>query len=380
MIYFESVLASLTDANVSNDNVAFLLKLYKCQVAYVDIDVVRSRLIRILRGVRQGDPMSPALFNNATRIVFRELKEKWRAEGKGTMICGDGVVKSTHCMFADDTTLLASSRDSLIEMIKDVRSALAQHGLNLNLDKCLAQATSGDTQPLIVEGAQIPMVSASEGFKVLGTQFTLLGRSSTDLKCRIAAAWAKFHTLWPLLGKRDGNLGKRLRLFDTCVGQTVLWCSESRVLTKSEKRLLQSTQRKMLRRIAGPRRRPEEDWVQWVRRSTRAALKEAREANVRLWLETHLRSKWSWAGHVLRMSADRIARRAATWRDSQWQRAEEQIPVRFRTRRPFRTRWFRWEDELCRFAQDRCALAWQDVVQDRDEWQSWTSEFVKFTK
>jgi hypothetical protein len=382
-VFFESVIASLTDTAVSTDVVAYLMKLYRQQGAYVSIEGASSRLIQILRGVRQGDPMSPVLFNNVTRVIFRQLKEKWRRESRGTIICGDGSVKSTHCMFADDTTLFASSKLHLIAMILDVRNALAQHGLNLNLEKCLVQSTSDDTRQgyLEVGGQHIPIVSAWEGFKVLGTQFTLLGRTSKELKCRISAAWAKFHTLWPILGKRDGNLHKRLRLFDSCVGQSVLWCTESWLLTKSEKRLLQSTQHNMLRRIAGPRRRPEEEWVEWVRRSTRAALQQARKSKVRLWVDAHLRSKWSWAGHVLRMSGERLARRAVTWRDSQWQAFEvSEMPASLRIRRPFRTRWFRWEDELRRFAAQHHEIPWQQLAEDREGWLSCCDEFVKRTK
>eukprot|EP00973_Karenia_brevis_P004165 571263-Karenia_brevis.AAC.1 len=95
-------------------------------------------------------------------------------------------------------------------MVRNVQEALAQHGLSLNVDKCLVQSTRNDTRSLNIEGQLVPVVSASDGFKVLGTQFTLHGRSSKELQARIAAGWAKFHTLWPILGKRNGNLHKRL--------------------------------------------------------------------------------------------------------------------------------------------------------------------------
>ena len=108
----------------------FLLKLYKKQSAYVSLDGEKSRLIDILRGVRQGDPLSPVLFNNVTRMIFRDLKDKWTRQGQGTIVCGTDGLRSTHTMFADDTTLFASSRKALIAMIKDVKSALKEHGLN----------------------------------------------------------------------------------------------------------------------------------------------------------------------------------------------------------------------------------------------------------
>jgi len=142
---------------------------------------------------------------------------------------------------------------------------------------------------------------------------------------------------------------------------------------------LQSTQNHMLRRIAGHRRRPEETWVEWVKRSTRAARKAAVSAGIRFWLPTYLRSKWCWAGHVMRMHSDRLARRALVWRDSEWQAAEtKDFPGNIRIRRPRRTRWFRWEDELRRFAVLCGNKPWQEMAKDRDSWLKHADNFIKF--
>ena len=184
----------------------------------------RSRQVPILRGVRQGDPLSPLLFNDVTAGIFKHLKEKWEARGCGTIVCESAVRKTTHAMFADDTTLFAASRATLQRMIKDVKEAMAAHGLSLNLDKCVVQTnrTGVTLKPLLVDGQSIPMICATKGFRVLGTQFTLVGNTSEEVRSRMAAAWAKFYSLWPVLGKRDGNITKRLRIFDACVTQTAL--------------------------------------------------------------------------------------------------------------------------------------------------------------
>ena len=229
-----------------------------------------------------------------------------------------------------------------------------------------------------VDGHHIPVVAGCKGFKALGTQFTLHGRTSAELKARMGAAWGKFRALWPILGKRDGNLLKRLRLFDSCITLTALWCNESWLLTKVEKPLLRSTQNNMLRRIAGPRRKPEEQWVDWVKRSTREARHAAKKAGIRFWVESHLRSKWCWAGHVLRMSGDRLAHRSAIWRDSAWQMTEKDMPAKIRVRRPHRTRWSRWEDDLRRFADQHVSGSWQEAAQDREAWQKHVSDFIRY--
>ena len=101
--------------------------------------------------------MSPAFFNNVTRQIFQTLKEKWSREGRGTIVCSRSLEKSTHAMFADDTTLFASSKRDLIQMIRDVQEGLAQHGLNLNVEKCLIQTSRIDVpvQAVDVDGQSI---------------------------------------------------------------------------------------------------------------------------------------------------------------------------------------------------------------------------------
>eukprot|EP00973_Karenia_brevis_P053754 7466476-Karenia_brevis.AAC.1 len=62
------------------------------------------------------------------------------------------------------------------------------------------------------------------------------------------------------------------------VTQTALWCNESWVVTKVEKQHFQAVQHEMLRRIAGPKRRHNEDWLEWVARATDVARERAQQA------------------------------------------------------------------------------------------------------
>ena len=288
-------------------------------------------------------------------------------------------------MFADDTTLMAGSRAQIISMIRDVKAALAKHGLNLNMDKCEVQTNNVNVVAgsLVVDGQSIPIVQPEVGFKVLGTKVTLAGRTSAELSARISAAWGKFHQLWPALGKRDASLTKRLRLFDMTVTQTALWGNESWNLTQKEKSRLKSTFHNMIRRIAGVGRSPEEPWVDWIKRSTRKACREARQVGIRFWLQRHIADKFRWAGHVVRMDSARLARRVTEWRDNEWWQLEVETFAHMRIKRPKRTKWFRWEDDLRRYAAQKGWHSWKEEARKRDVdgkaswWHSHIDEFVR---
>eukprot|EP00973_Karenia_brevis_P037727 5204791-Karenia_brevis.AAC.1 len=121
------------------------------------------------------------------------------------------------------------------------------------------------------------------------------------------------------------------------VSQTALWCSASWLITKRERQRLDSTQHEMLRRIQGKKRRPDEDWVQWIIRATHSAKDAAEEAGIRFWSKAHLRSKFLWAGSVIRMDSQRLAKRVTECRDSTWWYQEQKLPSHLRQRRQHRT-------------------------------------------
>ena len=283
----------------------------------------------------------------------------------------DGSGRLTHVMFADDTTLIAKSREALKVMLADVVEQLGDRGLHLNADKCKIQHSFQEEEyeadaRLEAGGHSFPIVSAAVGFKILGTQLTLKGRTSREVSARISSGWAKFHQLWPLLNPNRGCLQKRFQLFESCVTRSVLWCCESWVPTQDEKRRLSSAQNDMLRRIMGIRREP------WVIRATRLARSAAEQAGVKMWHEEHLATKWKWAGHVARMAPERLCKRAVEWRDTEWCGIADIIGGR--PKRPKRNRWFRWEDDLHKHDP-----GWKDAAQNRDRWKQRQQVFVAAT-
>jgi hypothetical protein len=305
------------------------------------------------------------------------LKARWEQHNLGTIIGSSaGRERLSYMMFADDTTLIAKSETALREMVGDMCIALANIGLRLNPDKCIIQTSCRRNRKnhLVIGGCNFKIVSCDVGCKILGTTFTLNGTSDVEFEARIAAGWAKFHQVLPLLSKRDGNLFKRLQLFDATVSKAVLWCCESWALTVKQRRTLTTTRRIMLRRIAGRRRQPDEEYVTWIKRSTRYIEELSNSAGIVCWQKQYLQKKWMWAGRIAQMDCKRFAHRATIWRDFDW--SLEQGAARSVVRaRPGNRR--RWEDDLRRFASQHGWEGWK-IMALTAEWSGYRDEFVQW--
>ncbi|XP_030765759.1 uncharacterized protein LOC115889821 [Sitophilus oryzae] len=79
-------------------------------------------------GVRQGDTISPKLFNQALEDVFKNLD--W--EEKAIKICGQYL---NHLRYADDIALITEKKEELIEMLEELDSGAGRIGLNMNYTK-----------------------------------------------------------------------------------------------------------------------------------------------------------------------------------------------------------------------------------------------------
>ena len=188
-----------------------------------------------------------------------------------------------------------------------------------------------------------------------------------EIRNRIASGWRMFWGMKRLLLNKNGSINRRLKLFDSIVSKCVLWCTESWTPRAEELRELEVARHGMLTRIVGCPRREEEEWLDWLCRTTRNARSWAERAGIHDWTYGHFKCKWHWAGHVARRSATTWLYQVSTWRDSYWQSIATDSGAA-RPIRPLTRRWMKWEDVLRRYCGSEGLGPWMNYAAKREQW------------
>ena len=79
-----------------------------------------SKSFKFGRGTKQGDPLSPALFNAVLESVLRQIQPAWRKKGYGIALGTEDTDILTNLRFADDLLLVASSEQQVKHMLEDL--------------------------------------------------------------------------------------------------------------------------------------------------------------------------------------------------------------------------------------------------------------------
>ena len=209
-----------------------------------------------------------------------------------------------------------------------------------------------DTKRYIKVGEMsIEILTKNESVKYLGQRISFHQQETLEIKSRIRAAWAIFQKYRPELTSKKYMLNHRLRLFGATVSPTLCYAAGTWTPSKEHERMIQSTQRKMLRLIIQTKRKykkiekqdiapkddkgivektencsidevnddgqstkseddvdsgvtfdedsekidtieiEEEDWIDYIKRSTADALDKMERAKIRCWNRTHKKMK-----------------------------------------------------------------------------------------
>ena len=118
----------------------------------------------------------------------------------------------------------------------------------------------------------------------------------------------------------------------------------------------------------------EEDWIEYIKRSTEDAMEKMECAKIRCWNRTHKKMKWKLALRIATSPSERwLLKKAAEW--------SPELSSRYRTNRTIGRPRKRWEDDINEFlkqefeenenpieSSNHTNKTWIDIAKDSRKW------------
>lgn len=342
-VHWPALWRTLEAEHVPEKVIRLLQAQYDGSISCVRIRNEQSDEFCVRSGVRQGDVISPLLFNTVIDAIMRKVFEA-RAG-----VVFDATRFITDLMFADDSAFFADSDTEATEILGDIADAAAPYGLKINADKTKVLTTDGSQTIVFLNGTQIEQVHE---FKYLGSIVQEKKVASvSEVHSRIGQAAAAFASLrWCLWKKSNISLITKIRLFRTLILPILLYGSETWTLLTPDINKLEVFQMRCLRQILGVSLRDK------LRNETIRMRCDSQPAIA----ETIQSRRLRWFGHVCRMDTDRLPHQLL-WR---------QRPIAWKVQKsaPKKTWTKQIEDDL---KNRRLSLAEaKDTALDREAWKS----------
>ena len=216
-----------------------------------------SNKFQIQKVVRQGDTLSPKLFNAGLEQVFRMLT--W--DNKGITINGQ---KLNHLRCADDIILITNSGEEAQEMLNELNQESSKLGMKINMKKTkVIYNEYANIIPIKVGTQEVEQVN---DYIYLGQWVTMKNDKSDEIKRRIAAGWGAFGQYREIM---KSNIPIRLKteVYNQCIQAAMTYGWQTWAVTKRMQERLKTTQRSIERAMIGVTRRDRRT-NEWVRQHT----------------------------------------------------------------------------------------------------------------
>ena len=193
----EQLFEALRAHGVQEKYINIIKETYTEGTAQIRTEKLSGR-IKIMKGVRQGDTLSPVMFTAAVEIFKRMNIEA------GINING---ARLSNLRFADDIILFAECEEKLKDMLEGLNNEGKRDGMKLNKKKtkimCNEVARSRLRTRVKIDGEELEEVIE---YKYLGRLVTSGNEISKEIGQRITSGWRRFGEYSYFLKDRDPYL------------------------------------------------------------------------------------------------------------------------------------------------------------------------------
>ncbi|PZC79969.1 hypothetical protein B5X24_HaOG215559 [Helicoverpa armigera] len=335
-IEHENIWSCLKIQGVEHKYIRIIKNVYTNSTAKIRLEK-EGKEIKIYRGVRQGDPLSPKLFTAVLEGVFRKLD--WNQYGLNI----NGELLS-HLRFADDIILFAKTKDHLQSMLKDLETESNKVGLTMNVTKTKAM-TNASEEEIIINGKSIEFVKE---YTYLGQQISVTDMMSKEIDTRIAQAWKCYWGFKDIMKNTEIKMNIKAKLYNTCVLPVLTYGCQTWALTKEQNNKLRTCQTAMERSMLNIKK---SDRIRNTKIRKRTKIEDV---TIRI-----KKLKWKWTGHIIR-GIEKWTNIVTFWYPRNCKRNRGR-------------QFLRWEDEIKMVA----GKTWTRTALNRTKWKEMEEAFAK---
>ncbi len=243
-------------------------------------------VFEIRRGVKQGDPLFPILFNCLLEDVFQKLNR----ESKGIKINGTWF---NNLRFADDVVLISQDAEELQEMASEFEEEGLKVGLHINVQKTVL-ISNQKVKPEIKLGSK--KVTVTESTIYLEQSVSFENNLEKEIRRR-AQTWKNF---WSLRGiyKNKMSMKVKKKICESCTLPVFTYGSQTWVTTEAQILKLSRTQLATKWSLAG---------IKWRDKIRNTYIRELTGVKDCRYIIKKL--KFDYAGHVARGEEGRWERK-----------------------------------------------------------------------
>lgn len=285
----EDVVQILIEEKVPQPIIDIIIDINSGNTTKIQTNQGLTETINVLEGIRQGDSLSPFLFNIIMNKIIDAVKKRngYKIDNKNlTILC-----------YADDAVLIADNEDDLQRQLKhfDTTASLYNMKISTGKTKCMVVSREPVRCKLEMNGAIIEQVMS---FNYLGVEITSdrnLGAEvlkQTNKAIRIAGCLRD--TIWK---NKYMTAQSKVKIYKTMVRPIITYATETRAETKKTKQKMRTAEMKILRSISGVTLRD--------RQTNKSVRERCSVQDVVKWTKVRKRE---WNEHVDRMDEGRLAK------------------------------------------------------------------------
>ena len=220
-VWHEALFRKLENNGINGNFLDLIKNIYQNTECAVKLNGKATKYFKYEKGVQQGNPLSPLLFNLFINDIFDAVKND-------ASVSLDDLTQISALMYADDLIIIATTPEELQKSLDGLTEYCKKWKLNVNIKKtkCMTFSKGSNTKQHKFKINNKPVANVKE-YKYLG--ITINARNCSFTPTLTNLSYKATRALFAISSKlpfKNAPVKTLLKLFDSCVAPILTYGSE----------------------------------------------------------------------------------------------------------------------------------------------------------